>query len=160
MRISIVVTLSCALLAVPAGAQLVPDLTGTWEGRWSCKIFNGAKHTEGNKQSVFQITQMGTAFGADLDSGGYHWNGAVIADAKNTANKGEAVLIQCGTDNLPLIGSEAEIIRATVKTKPNSVKATLTGLSIFENGSDAFGTCRYSYKRTTLSTGSTIGACP
>ena len=153
----------CALLATPAAAQLVPDLTGTWEGRWSCKTFHGAKGTEENKQSEFQIVQNGTTFAADLDGGGFLYNGAVIPDDKNTANKpgkGEAVLIQCGTDNLPFAGAEAEMLRVSVKTKPNSVAATLKGTSIFEDPPGVVGTCQFSYKRTTTSTTRMVGPCP
>lgn len=165
MKMSILAgALSCAVFAAPAGAQLVPDLSGTWEGSWSCKIFNGAKDTESNKNSTLQITQAGTTFAVDMDSGGFHWNGALIPDAKNTADKagkGEVVLIQCGTDNLPLVGPEGEIFRASVKTKLNSPRATLTGASIFDSGSarHLVGTCKYTYKRTSLTTSTTIGAC-
>jgi hypothetical protein len=60
--------------------------------------------------------------------------------------KGEAVLLGCATANT-LGSGEAEIIRAVVKTKNATFKATLKGTSVFAGNAPEVGTCKYSYKR-------------
>ena len=163
MKVSMMFVALSIVSSVSAEAQLVPDLTGTWQGKWTCKSFDGVKFNEGNKTSTLQITQLSTTtFAADLDNGDFHYNGALIPAVKNTADKAgkaEAIMNQCPTDNLPLAGNEGEIIRVSVKTKPNDFKASLKGLSIFENGDPSLGTCKYSFKRKSP-TGQTIAACP
>lgn len=146
------IVVACVLVfsVAPAAAQ-VPDLTGTWTGRWSCKSFDGTKFNEKNKASTLRITQSGGVLAAHIDGPldpQFFYNGAVIADDKKPDEKGEVVMNQCGTDNLPVAGStESEIVRAQVKTKLNSPKASFKGTSVFENDGPTVGTCRYSFKR-------------
>jgi hypothetical protein len=154
MRVWGSIVLACAWMfsATPAASQTAPDLTGTWAGRWSCKSFDGAKFNEKKNPSTLRITQSGTTLAAHIDSPQqppeFFYNGAVISDDKKPADKAEVVLSQCGTDNHPVAGTtEAEIVRAQVKTRPNSAKASFTATSIFENDAPTVGTCRYSYKR-------------
>jgi hypothetical protein len=134
-----------ALMLMPIPAHAF-DLTGTWIGKWSCKGFDGSKFTSGNKTSTLRLTQVGNVINADLDNGEYHYNGAALT---NTAKPdlGEAVLISCGTDNVPQAGGEAEILRAAVKTKAGTFKASFKGLSIFESDFKDVGTCKYTFKR-------------
>jgi hypothetical protein len=137
--------------AVLAGAVSPPaahafDLTGTWIGKWSCKGFDGAKFKSANKSSILRLTQTGNTIAADLDNGEFHYNGAMIADNAKP-EKGEAVFAACPNDNLPLAGGESEIIRAAVKTKLTSFKATFKGTSIFESNFGDVGSCKYTFKR-------------
>jgi hypothetical protein len=134
-----------ALMLMPIPAHAF-DLTGTWIGKWSCKGFDGSKFTSGNKTSTFRVTQVGNVINADLDNGEYRYNGAALT---NTAKPdlGEAVFISCGTDNVPQVGGEAEILRAAVKTKAGTFKASFKGLSIFESDFKDVGTCKYTFKR-------------
>jgi hypothetical protein len=62
---------------------------------------------------------------------------------------------------VPLQVTESEIVRISVKTKPGAVKATLKGVSIFDNsdGGPAVGTCKYSYKRIEIAN-PLVAACP
>jgi hypothetical protein len=146
-----------ALIVLPLPAHAF-DLTGTWIGKWSCKGFDGSKFTSDNKTSTLRLTQTGNVINADLDNGDFHYNGATIT---NTAKPdiGEAVFISCGTDNVPQAGGEAEIIRAAVKTKIGTFKASFKGLSIFESNFNDTGTCKYTFKRRDT-INPNVGGCP
>lgn len=50
-------------------------------------------------------------------------------------------------------------MRASVKTKLNSTKATFKGTSIFADNGPDVGTCKYSYKRVDT-TDPNLTACP
>jgi len=137
---------AAVLLVAAASPARAFDLTGTWIGKWSCKGFDGAKFTSANKTSTLKITQSGNVIAADLDNGDFHYNGGMIADGVKP-EKGEAVFVSCSTDNVPLAGGESEIIRAAVKTKLGTFKASFKGLSIFESNFGDTGTCKYTFKR-------------
>jgi hypothetical protein len=137
---------SLLLCAASAPALFAFDLTGNWTGKWSCRGFDGAKYTESNKTSTMAVTQLGNTINVNIDDGDFFYNGGAIPDNGKPNEKGEAVLVQCGTDNLPVADPEGEVVRATVKTKLGSPKAGFKAVSIFENTGDV-GTCKYSYKR-------------
>lgn len=150
---------------VALGGAVVPaayayDLTGSWVGKWSCKGFDGAKFADGNAASTMVVTQTGNTLAVVIDSGEFRYNGAAIPDGAKP-EKGEGVLHQCGTTNVPLQVAESELLRVSVKTKPGAVKATVKGISIFDNadGSPAVGTCKYTYKRIDVANPNVTG-CP
>lgn len=149
-------TLSALALALLASAALAQGaratalfLEGTWAGKWSCQGFDGARYKLWEKESTLRVTHLaGTALAARIDDA-LLYNGAAITDDGDT-NKGEIVLTQCGTDLTPLVGDEAEIIRATVKTKASGA-GRIRGISIAEGGAyDIYPpyvlTCKFSYK--------------
>lgn len=139
--------LTCGVLALGVSPTVHAfDVTGTWVGKWSCKGFDGEKFTTANKTSTLKLTQTGNAIAADLDNGEFHYNAGMIVD-KFKPEKGEAVFVACPTDNLPLADAESEILRAAVKTKAGTFKASLKGLSIFEDNFGGVGTCKYAFKR-------------
>jgi len=129
-----------------AGNAQAFDLTGTWEGKWSCKGFDGSKFKSANKESIMLITQAGDTVNVDVDGGEFHYNGRAIPDDAKP-EKGEVVLAACPNDNLPGAGGEAETVRATVKTKLTTFKATFKAISIFDDDFPSVGTCKYTFKR-------------
>jgi hypothetical protein len=136
------------LLTLTASPLAAFDATGTWEGQFTCKNFNGAKTNFKMKPSTLLISQSGTAVSADIDGGSFRYNGRAMDDAKKPAEKGEIFLVQCGTDNDAGVGF-AEMVRLMVKTKAE--KGSFNGLSIIEGdfGSGRqFATCKYKFKRT------------
>ena len=166
----------CALVAILAGVSNilgVPayafDLTGHWQGKWSCKGFSAPfmdhgklvnKFASANATSTLAITQSGADFGAEID-GTFRYNSVGMNDAKDD-HKGEAIVLGClDANTLPTNGTE--IVRAQVKTKAGTFKATFSGISVFgENFGGSFPeveTCKYSYKRIDT-TDPSIGACP
>jgi hypothetical protein len=156
MRPRILILVIAASLTL--GASVTPthafDLTGNWIGKWSCKGFDGSKFTSSSnlKPSTLAITQTGNTFGAVIDAadpnGDYTYNGFAILDGKS-ADKGEVTLLGCHLGTT-LAGPpfDGELVRATVKTKTNTFKASFKGTSIFSDDSPEVGTCKYSYKRT------------
>jgi len=147
------------IVSAAAPAAHAFDLTGHWTGKWTCKGFDGTKFKGINKESTMAITQSGTTIAADIDGGLFSFNGLAVFDATKPNEKGEAVLVQCGTDNLPQSGDQGEIMRATVKTKLDSAKASFKSLSIFEDNAPEVGTCKYSYKRQDPNDPG-VAACP
>jgi len=147
-----------ALLTV-APALHAFDATGTWHGKWSCTQFDGTKTTDGNKTSTMLITQTGDTLAINLDTGEFLYNGRALADVKKPTTQGEVVLVACDNDNIPCVGGLSEIIRAKVKTRENSFKATLRGVSTFEDNVPEVGTCKYSFKRDDQSDPH-VAACP
>lgn len=157
MKTMFAVFVACLALALAPLAQAY-DLTGTWIGKYSCKGFDGAKFSSGSKSSTFLITQQGNAIAVDLDNGEYRYNGGAIPDTAKP-EKGEAVFLECSNDSVPFSGGESEIIRVAVKTKAGVVKATLKGLSIFEDDMFGVGTCKYTFKRVDTANPNVPG-CP
>ena len=155
-----IAVLAAGVLAAAVSAQRLHayDLTGTWTGKYVCQTFDGTKFKSGNASSTFLITQVGSTVYANLDDGAYLYNGGAIPDAAKPEERGELALIQCPTDNLPLVGDQAEIIRARVKVQLDAVTGTLKGASIYESGIPEVGSCKYSYKRTNT-TNPNVGAC-
>lgn len=140
---------ACSLLGVVlmAAPGLALDLTGTWDGKWSCTGFDGTKFSTRGETSILKITDLGgNAARASIDDF-YFYNVGIIPDAKKPDESGGAALVECGTDDAPLAGSEAEIMRAKVKLKLGTDKGAFTGASIFEDELGSVGTCTYSYKR-------------
>jgi len=156
------VLLGAMTLTATAETARAYDLSGTWEGKWSCSGFDGGRFKIVQKLSPLLISQTGDTLAGDFD-GGWVYNGRVIADP-NKLEKGELILMYCATDNRPGVGDEAEIIRAKVKTKLGADKASFSGLSIYEGTFEGFfevGTCKYSYKRISAATPNpAIAPCP
>lgn len=156
--------LASSLFFLAAAAALAPaasafDLTGTWEGRWSCQGFDGVKFRSLNSQSTVQITQTGNTLAVNMDNGDYFYNGGAVPDAGSPTTKGEIALTQCGTDNVPLAGPDAELLRAKVKADPEKGTGSMKGLSILESAIPDVLTCKYSYKRTSTADPA-VAACP
>jgi hypothetical protein len=162
MRIQIYTVAATAALCLSAAS--VPahafDLTGHWTGKWSCKGFDGTKFTSGNKESTLAITQSGGTFAAAIDAStdNFTYNGVAITDIKD-ANKGEVVLLGCHLANtLPAGQDDGELVRASVKTKLDTFKASFKGTSLFTDAFPEVGTCKYSYKRIDT-TDPAVGPC-
>jgi hypothetical protein len=151
--------LSALAAAAAAPAASAFDLTGTWEGRWSCQGFDGVKFKSRNSQSTVQITQTGNTLAVNMDNGDYLYNGGAVPDAGSPTTKGEIALTQCGTDSVPLAGPASELLRAKVKADPERGTGSMKGLSILESAIPDVLTCKYSYKRTST-TDPAVAACP
>jgi hypothetical protein len=158
---TLLVACGCSLLASTALAPRVHavDLTGTWTGKWKCQGFDGGKFTSTNNASTLLITQIGNVVSANMDGGEFLYNGGAIPETANPDTKGEVAFVQCGTDNLPFAGEEAEILRAKVKADPDNGSGKLKGISVLESAFPDVLTCKYSYKRTATADPA-VPACP
>jgi hypothetical protein len=149
-RLALAAALAGLSLSFASGARAL-DLTGSWEGSWSCQRYDGTTSKTNNKDStltIFQANAMVT-FNALLD-GEIVYNGTLIPDTGDGLKLGAAVLAQCGTDPFPISGLAGELIRFKAKgVDPEKGTGTLTGVSVFEAGDPVGVTslCKYKFKR-------------
>jgi hypothetical protein len=148
------VVVSALCLAVPGYAL---DLTGTWEGKESCSLFNGTSSK--TKQDVtVTITQSGYDLNLNI-SGGFLsglYNGVSLGDVADL-EKGQAGAYRCG---LSASGSQAGSF--TAKTDLAAGTGKLKGRLIYlQNDMIEQGvtTCKYSLKLTNPMNPA-VGACP
>jgi len=150
------------LTAEPARAAL--DLTGTWQGTWSCKdVSNGAVLKPKNTLTM-AVTQSGDDVHAFIT-----WNGVSswdtfqghVQELTGKPGQGAATIITCATR----AGSNeyAEMLSATVKVSPTKAKpanASFKATSTYELAPGTVGgVCKYSLKRISLADPG-IAACP
>jgi hypothetical protein len=144
--------ISLALLFAARPAEAI-DLTGTWEGSSVCKRFSidGQSSTEKTKERVLFIAQAGATFDASIDF--LEFRGATIDDPADGARRGQAALVTCLADAIPLDGGVNEIIQLKAKVDAAKGTGTLTGVSVHEHGMNGIMTCRYKFKRTSTTAG-------
>lgn len=137
------------------------DLTGTWEGTYTCKgLANGVKDAYVN-QLVAKISQVGTAVGADITFDGtpFKYNGIAAAKA-DKPDKGDLAFVLCGTDDDLSTGVYDEFGRFSVTTKPAKGTGAIKGLSQFSTPEPAVITCKWKLKRTDPADPAVTPACP
>ncbi|MEB2286102.1 MAG: hypothetical protein B6D46_14420 [Polyangiaceae bacterium UTPRO1] len=137
---------------------------GTWRGVMKCTAFYaGTKERYGGDTLTVRITQNGTHLGIAVDYPDYGsgaWTDTYAAiltpDLAKPSSNGEVALVHCGTNDR--LGEEGgpndvfdEIGRMTIKVKPEQVKGSLKGFSIYSDpfiGSETeVGSCKWSFKR-------------
>jgi hypothetical protein len=161
-RLAILLTFAAAPLGLASAASAI-DLTGTWQGSYTCQGFDGVNFKAGNKASVLLINQTDTHFSADLDGGDYIYNGVAIDDDADPQGKGNLVMNQCGTDPFPTEGAEGEIVRMAAKVNPDKGTGSLKGVSIVEFLDEArptVVTCKFKYKRVSTAPVKFNGCAP
>ena len=138
--------ITVAAFAAVTSAHAV-DLTGTWNGSYSCTSFDGTTTKNKTKDSVLLIVQTGATLAAIIDDGsGGTYRGAAIDATAKPAEQGEAVFNFCTTDALPLADSASELVRLKAKVNPAKGTGTLSGVSYFEQPGNLL-TCKLKYKR-------------
>jgi hypothetical protein len=140
--------------AVPAAAF---DLTGHWEGSWTCSgIEAGQKWKDVNRESTIAITDFGNGvIAARVDNS--PWLGIAIYAAGNT-DRGEVAMAHCGSDANPETGSFTELARFRVSTSGD--RGTLSGISIYSSGSLHVSTCQYRLTRVDTVNPGLAYSCP
>jgi hypothetical protein len=155
---------AAALVAgtVAAGGALAFDVTGTWEGTYKCKgVFDGLKDKY-EDALVANITQTGTAVGADITFDGdlFSYNGLAIANAAKP-DKGDLTVVICGSDDDLSTGEFDEFGRLTVTTKPLKGTGSIKGTSYYSTtGPVQVYTCKWKLKRTSTVNPNTAVSCP
>ena len=144
------------MAAAPAARAF--DLTGTWLGKEHCDILDaGVKDGFSADQVTIEISQSGNLLGLQVSSPvtvTESYSG-IANPSEGDSNKGEIVVIHCGTNDVPGDGDGSsdmvdEVGRLRVSTAPGG-RGTLRGTSIFsdpENEFPAAGTCSWNFKRT------------
>jgi len=133
--------IGCALGAGPAAAL---DLTGTWEGKFTCSQFDGAPARFSEPDETLRITQAGNDVNVDW-VGIATWTGVVIADVKTPDAKGEVALLDCAS-TADLFGNYSEIVRLAAKVNREKGKGSLKGLTIYSPPGLVAGSCKASFK--------------
>ena len=140
------------------------DLTGTWEGTYACKgSVNGEKDKYVDPM-VANITQVGTAVGANvlLDGSPYKYNGIAVANAAKP-DKGDAMFVLCNSDddlNAGPFNAYDELGRFSVVTKSAKGTGTIKGTSVYSSPQTRVYTCRWKLKRTSTANPNVTIACP
>jgi hypothetical protein len=154
-----ITTLAGIILAATSAQAF--DLTGTWEGTYTCKGSNQGVKDAYEEALVAQITQAGNAIGAAITFSGtpYKYNGIAVANATKP-DKGDVVLVLCGSDDDLSTGAYDEIGRFSIVTKPAKGTGSLKGSSQFSTPSPAAYTCKWKLKRTDPANPVVTTACP
>ena len=132
------------------------DLTGSWIGTIKCAEFlDGAKQKTVSAPAL-TISQSGLNMGLAFDFGGgnvQHFAGLANPDAKKPEQKGEFAVVFCGTNSVIADAVPDKLGRMAASTKPNKVKATIKGTTIFSDPPGLVahhGTCKWKFTRTDL----------
>lgn len=157
-----VLAVLATLVAVPASAVL--DLTGTWEGTWSCKdVTNGAVLKPKNTLTM-TVTQSGSDVYAVLTWDGLNSSNTFQGHVQELTDKpgqGAATIISCAQNTPPIEYTEA--LSGMVKVSPTNAKpanATFKATSTYEGAPVSVGgVCKYSLKRVSLADPG-VAACP
>lgn len=146
--------LSALIAASPASAAFINyDLTGTWTGTTKCNDFATGVKQKSAFAPEMKISQLGVNIGVQLTlptGPTLFYGGLINADVKKPEQKGEAILIRCGTDTVLNTGLGDEMVRMAASTKPGKVKASFKGFSFYSTGTDInplHGTCKWKFTR-------------
>ena len=154
-RILAGVVLIAAAMPNPIDAAFISyDLTGVWSGTIKCAEFvDGAKQKTVSTPAM-QVSQSGLNIGLTLDFGGgnlHRYAGLANPDFKKPEQKGEFAVVFCGTNSEIADAVPDKLGRMVASTKPNKVKATIKGTTIFSDPPGLVahhGTCKWKFTRT------------
>jgi len=139
-----VVVVATLAAGAPAGSAL--DLTGTWEGRQTCKGIEEGEKDRFSCCSTLRITQSGDAVNIRLTPTAGLYFGRVTAFDKHP-HRGAVIFAACGTDSTLPEGSEMVFADVSVDPKVGSVKGNLRGSGPFLDDTDVQLSCTWHYKR-------------
>jgi hypothetical protein len=158
MRLATVALFALCLAAgLPAAAF---DLTGHWEGSWSCSAFDaGFKTKEFNKESTLAITSIGDGtFRAILDND-LDYRGIEIPDAAKP-EKGEIGFVSCGANDNLVLFPFVEFGRFKISTSEERGTGSLSGTTTWSRDATHIATCKYKFKRVDVTDPGLTYACP
>lgn len=147
-------------VAIAATSVQAFDLTGTWEGTYTCKGSNVGEKDSYQDVLVAQITQTGTGVGLAITFTGapFKYNGIAVANAAKP-DKGDLVVTLCGTDDDLSTGAYDELGRLSVVTKPAKGTGSIKGVSSFSTPAPSTYTCKWKLKRTNPANPAVAIAC-
>lgn len=124
------------------------DLSGTWQGNFTCSGFNGQKFNYVDKKHTLKISQSDSALAVKWINENTDFSGFVIEDQKAPDAKGQLALANCRSKaNLT---TDTELANLSVVINRVRRNGSLTGTSIYtlpSNGSGAvIGQCKWSFK--------------
>lgn len=149
------IVFALALVFAAAAPATALDLTGTWVGKFTCKVYDGTLATFKVTDDTMAIPQVGDTFAVDSAN---QFSGVAVPDSRSPDKKGEAKMANCTTDNDPTNGGD-EIARLKAKVDRAKGKGKLKGVSVFTDPG-AFGACKWSYKLVDPSDPGATGCTP
>lgn len=160
--------LAALLVALASGAhaQGVPaDLTGTWEGKVSCKLHHADTGEDGSFKFDSDLLIQSVGAGANGTSlsvvlDGDAFSGRTIDTG---TEKGDVAFVRCGSGDSAWAQS-TEIWKSTFKVKLDKGTGSITGTSVFNEANGAPGqgtlvTCKGKWKRIDASDLSGMPSC-
>lgn len=133
--------LALALASLTASPAAALDLTGTWQGKYTCTEYDGTRSKFTVKDDVLLISQVADVLAVDSEN---PFTGVPIADEDFPETRGEAKLARCTTDNVVSNGGD-EVARLQVKIDRVKGKGKLKAVSIY-TFPGGVGSCSWSYK--------------
>jgi hypothetical protein len=146
MRVASIVAISAFVLAAAAPAAAIDSVTGTYEGKMTCRqIASGA--TTKVKQDVVVGIFEGTSNFIGVDVGDVSTAiGGILVEDTAKADRAKLVGVECGVSYLNTVGG---VLHADVVIKPGSDKGTLKGTLIVMDELAPLGSlCTFTAKRT------------
>ena len=147
MKAARILILACVFLAVGVVPGSAFDMTGTWEGGWTCRVQHNGTFTSFSVKAVtMQVTQQDSTVYLDFFNGKYHYSGWAEADSEN-ANRGAVTVVECRTS--PTSTAFNEVISARVKTSGGGEFSGTSTYSLIDPlVTDIGGICKLTFKRT------------
>ena len=148
-------------LAFPLAADAF-NLTGSWQGKYTCRAFDGTKFSF-NVPGTLEITQNGTDIDLQLPfTGGADVYRGISIDATGKPEQGAVYFAHCGISDVPGTGDNNfdETGFALVKTKENG-DGTFKAATTFFLATPPLeaASCKWSYKRVSTTNPNVVG-CP
>ena len=141
-------------VAFAADPGIVPIVHGHWVGKWKCEVFRGQKEKTANAEVAVEIRHV-TQDIVMLSIDGVLVRGA-LAPKLDKPTQGELAYFRCGSDDG--VGGTDELGRFKYSVKGE--KGTLSGTTVYTDGPNAIGTCKYSFKRVDTVTPAISLSCP
>jgi hypothetical protein len=134
-----------------AFAGVSTNLTGVWEGSFSCKTETAeGKGSFKERESTLLINQLG-ALGplvVEIDPGSVPYSGTLVPSAGDP-NEGAGAWIACGTSDATTDGLFNEIETFHYKVDPADGSGTIKKSGAYVTNGVEVGVCKGSWKRVT-----------
>ena len=136
------------------------DLTGTWIGRESCRVYDGIvakSFVEFGPSNPVRITQTGNSLAVVLDSAtdGVAYHGEAIQHVAKPRN-GRAIMTECRSDTA--LSDYSEVVH--LEGAAGSDGGRLRGESILRTLFGEVGVCKWYLTRTSTNDPSVTSSCP
>ncbi|MEY4720206.1 MAG: hypothetical protein RL563_2824 [Pseudomonadota bacterium] len=155
----LLILIVASLLSTPL---LAVDLTGTWQGNFTCSGFNGRKFNYVEKNHTLQISQSDSALAAKWLEEKTDFSGFVIEDEKTPQTKGQVALANCKSKADLTVDSELANLNVVIN-RPRGI-GQLTGISIYTLPSvgqgNVVGQCKWNFKLVDTEDPQLSSVCP
>jgi hypothetical protein len=145
-RIATLVACAAVALAAAAPAAAIDDVTGTYEGKLTCRQISNGTATKVKQDVVVGLDEGKGGFVAvDVGSLATAIGGILVEDTAKT-DRAKIVGVECGVTYLNTVGGA---LHADLVIKPGSDKGTVKGTLVVMDEAVPLGSlCTFTAKRT------------